>query len=352
MLARYAVLPSPSLASGPRVLLLSKFNAPINHAESTLLQVFFLKNLKPIGINTYEKQGEGSPLWLTNCSKQVSARKVRWNPSLPSSVHSSKLCTLQLLCLPLACPERSRRIRKHRGVRLFFPFWLALSTAEGFTQRDLCEGNSNDHSSAITNPAHSSIPQIEELPHLAELLVARLQQFPDGLIRQRHQLPVQHFIHEPRRHFKVRVRAAFRLLYDFVHNAQLFQILSRNLHSRSRRLRFRRIAPDDRSAPFGRNHGVKTVLQNVDTITDGNRQRPAGAALARHRDDHRHRQPRHPAKIARDRFALAAFLRIDPRVRPGCIDKSKNWPPKLRSELHDAQRLPVTLRLGLPEIPD
>ncbi len=111
----FAVLPSPSLASGPQVLLLSKFKAPINHAESTLLQVFFLKNLKPFGINTYEKQGEGSPLWLTNCSKKVSARNVRWNLSLPSSLHSSKPCTLQLLCLPLACPERSRRIRKHPG---------------------------------------------------------------------------------------------------------------------------------------------------------------------------------------------------------------------------------------------
>src|SRR6266849_9147762 len=141
----YAALPSLSLASEPPILLLYKLKASINHAESTLLQVFFLKNLKPFGINTFEKQGEGSPLWLTNCSKQVSVRKVRWNPSLPSSVHSSKLCRLQLLCLPLAGPERSRRIRKHRGVGLSFPFWLALSTAEGFTQRDSCEGSSNDN---------------------------------------------------------------------------------------------------------------------------------------------------------------------------------------------------------------
>src|SRR5260370_24142627 len=122
MFARYAVLPSLSLASGPQVLLLSKFKAPRNHAESTLLQVFFLKNLKPFGINTCEKQREGSPLWLTNYYKKVSARKVRWNPSLPSSVHSSKLCRLQLLCLPLAGPERSRRIRKHPGCGAILPF--------------------------------------------------------------------------------------------------------------------------------------------------------------------------------------------------------------------------------------
>ena len=34
------------------------------------------------------------------------------------------------------------------------------------------------------NRAHSSIAQIEKLSHLAELLVARVQQFPDGLIRE------------------------------------------------------------------------------------------------------------------------------------------------------------------------
>src|SRR6266852_9302898 len=103
----YAVLPSPSLASGPQVLPLSKLKAPINHAESTLLQVFFLKNLKPFRRNTCEKQGEGFPLWLTSCYKKVSARKVRWNPSLPFSVHTSKFRIPQLLCLPL--------LRKHRG---------------------------------------------------------------------------------------------------------------------------------------------------------------------------------------------------------------------------------------------
>src|SRR5258708_36184069 len=103
----YAVLPSSSLASGPQVLLLSNLKAPINHADSTLLQVFFLKNLKPFGINTYEKQGEGSPLWLTSCSKKVHVGNVPWNPSLPSSVRSSKFRTLQVFRLPL--------LRKHRG---------------------------------------------------------------------------------------------------------------------------------------------------------------------------------------------------------------------------------------------
>jgi hypothetical protein len=51
--------PVPSLASDPQELLLYKFASPITHLEATLLQVLLLKNLKPFGINTYEKHGEG-----------------------------------------------------------------------------------------------------------------------------------------------------------------------------------------------------------------------------------------------------------------------------------------------------
>src|SRR5258706_751586 len=336
----HAVLPSPSLASGPQVLLLSKHKAPINHAESTLLQVFFLKNLKPFGINTYEKQGEGSPSCSTSCYKKVSARKLRWNPILPSSgVTAVALLRANYVGISLEIDNLPRqRSPEHYG--------------RGYgTRGTKHRSRGTSHQSLFTNHRFSSISQIEELPHLAELLVPRIQQFTRRLIRQRHQLPVQHFIQEPGRPFKVCVRAAFRLLHDFVHNAQLFQILRRDLHGRGRRFRLRRIAPDDRSAPFRRNHRVKTVLQNVDAIADGNRQRPARAALPRHRDDHRHRQPRHLAKISRDRFALSALLRIDPRVCPGRIDKRKNGPPKFRRQLHDAQRFPITLRLGLPEVP-
>ena len=55
-----AVLPSPSLASGPQLLLLTKLRAPLNHAESTLLQVLILKQLKvPLESITFEKQGRG-----------------------------------------------------------------------------------------------------------------------------------------------------------------------------------------------------------------------------------------------------------------------------------------------------
>ena len=54
--------------SGPQRLLLSKLQAPINHAESTLPKVSILRQLKvPLESIPFEKQGEGSPLWLTKC---------------------------------------------------------------------------------------------------------------------------------------------------------------------------------------------------------------------------------------------------------------------------------------------
>jgi hypothetical protein len=77
-----ADLPPPSLASGSQRLLLCKLKRPINHAESTLLQVLILKQLKvPLESITFEKPGEGSPLWLTNCSKQVSTQSF---PGIPT----------------------------------------------------------------------------------------------------------------------------------------------------------------------------------------------------------------------------------------------------------------------------
>src|SRR5437867_9073008 len=55
----------------------------------------------------------------------------------------------------------------------------------------------------IRKGAQPSIPKVEELPYFAELLVTSINQIPDRLIRQRHQLPVQHFFQEPRRRFVV-----------------------------------------------------------------------------------------------------------------------------------------------------
>src|SRR6266403_2444671 len=222
-LARHAVLPSPPPASSPQLLLLSKLKAQLNHAESTLLQVLILKQLKvPLESITFEKPGEGSPLWLTNCCKTVSARKLRWNPILPSSgVTAVALLRANYVGISLAIDNLPRQRSPELYGRGYYGTRVTKHRSRG-----------TSHQSLFTNHRFSSISQIEELPHLPELLVPRIQQFLDRLIRQRHQLPVQHFIQEPRRRFKVRVRPAFRLFHNFVYNPQFLQILGRNLHRR------------------------------------------------------------------------------------------------------------------------
>src|SRR5258705_13692070 len=97
--------PTPSLSSGPRQLLLCKLASPITHLESTLLQVFILRSLKPCGINTYEKQGGGVVTMvnhLLETSHPLSSSALRLCLSvaghLPFSVHTSKFRIPQALC--------------------------------------------------------------------------------------------------------------------------------------------------------------------------------------------------------------------------------------------------------------
>src|SRR6266850_5873017 len=204
----------------------------------------------------------------------------------------------------------------------------------------------------IRKGARPSIPKIEELPHFAKLLVTSVNQIPDRLIRQRNQLSVQHFLQKPRRRFVVHMRSAFRLANDLIDDAQLFQILRRNFHGCRCGLCFRRVAPDDRSAPFRRNHRIETIFQNVDAISHRNRQRSSRSAFPGHRHDHRNRQPRHLPQVPRDRFALPAFFRVNSRICAWRINKRENRPAELRRELHHAQRFPVTLWFWLAKIPD
>src|SRR5258708_40233968 len=73
----------PTIALRPRQLLFYDPRPPGTHLKSTLLQVFILGNLKPFGINTYEKQGRGYRLWLAKCSKVVSSSILRTHFQVP-----------------------------------------------------------------------------------------------------------------------------------------------------------------------------------------------------------------------------------------------------------------------------
>ena len=73
----------PTIALYSKQLLLYDSRPLGTHLKSTLLQVFILRNLKPFGINTYEKQGRGYRLWLTKCSKVVSSSILRTHFQVP-----------------------------------------------------------------------------------------------------------------------------------------------------------------------------------------------------------------------------------------------------------------------------
>src|SRR5882762_3717585 len=123
MLARCAVLPCPSPASGPQVLLLSKLKGRLNHAESTLLQVFFLKNLKPFGITTFRKTGEGvvvmvNHLLETRHPLSSSAGRLRVSVCDPSSI----LRTHFQVPYPVS-PLSATLTKIPGGMGAFFPFW-------------------------------------------------------------------------------------------------------------------------------------------------------------------------------------------------------------------------------------
>ncbi len=73
----------PTIALYSKQLLLYNSRPLGTHLKSTLLQVFILRNLKPFGINTYEKLGRGYRLWLTKCSKVVSSSILRTHFQVP-----------------------------------------------------------------------------------------------------------------------------------------------------------------------------------------------------------------------------------------------------------------------------
>src|SRR5712691_10462354 len=144
--------------------------------------------------------------------------------------------------------------------------------------------------------------------------------------------------------------ATFRFPHNFVNDAQLFQVFGRDLHGGGSGFRLCRIAPDDGSAPLRRNDGIQAVLHNIDAVTDRNRQGSSGAAFPRYRDDDRYRYSRHFSQVPRNRFTLAAFLRINPRIRARSINQREDRAAELRREMHHAQGFAITFGFRLAKI--
>src|SRR5215813_11675002 len=110
------------------------------------------------------------------------------------------------------------------------------------------------------------------------------------------------------------------------------------------------IAPQNRGATFGSNHGVDGILQHVNAIADTDRECSSRSAFPGDRHDNRDPNPRHFAQVVCNRLCLPAFLRIDARIRSWGVDEGQHRTVKLLCQFHDAQRLPVSLGLRHTEI--
>jgi len=72
--------------------------------------------------------------------------------------------------------------------------------------------------------------------------------------------------------------------------------------------------------------------------------RAAGAAFADDRHDDRYAQAGHLVQVAPDGLGLAAFLGADAGIRTRRIDEREQGQAEFLGELHEPQRLAVTLR--------
>src|SRR5882762_4701759 len=210
----------------------------------------------------------------------------------------------------------------------------------------MCYGVS--YREVCTNGLRSA--EIEILTHVAELLVAGLEQILRRLIGEHHQLPVEHDVEKPSGLLVIGMGASFRFGDNLIDDAQFLQVGGRNFQRDSRRFRLGRVAPHNGRAAFRRNHGIETVLENIHAVADGYGQRAARSAFAGHGHNNRHRQAGHLAQVQRDRLRLAALLGVEAGVRALRIDKRKNRPAVFCGQLHYAQGFAIAFRLGLTEI--
>ena len=84
-----------------------------------------------------------------------------------------------------------------------------------------------------------------------------------------------------------------------------------------------RVAPEDRGAPFRRNHAVDRELVHQDAIANRQAQRPAAATLAVDGDDDRRVERRHLAQVVGNRFRDAPLFRFHARVRRRRVDERR-----------------------------
>src|SRR5262245_16877396 len=103
------------------------------------------------------------------------------------------------------------------------------------------------------------------------------------------------------------MRSSCRLVDDAIDDLEVEELWRRDAETRGCLLRLRSVLPEDRCAAFRRDDGVRPVLEDVHTVRDAERERPAAPSLTEDCRDDRHGSARHRRETRTDRLALTAL---------------------------------------------
>ena len=161
------------------------------------------------------------------------------------------------------------------------------------------------------------------LAHAQELVAAAALELGRREAQERTQLALDRVAHCGDGRRPAAMCAAQRLLDHHVDQAVAEQVLGGQPQRLGGDRRLVGAAPQDGGTALGRDHRIDRVLEHQDAVGGGQRDGPAGAALADDGGDERHLEREADLDRARDRLGLAALLGIDARDgRPACRRRS------------------------------
>src|SRR5690606_3420445 len=186
--------------------------------------------------------------------------------------------------------------------------------------------------------------------HATVFLEAPLDQHVRRCAGQLRQVAAERLRERGGRGIPVGVGAAHGLGDHVVDDAQRLKVRGGQLQ-RGRRLVLGLVRlPEDRGAPLRRDHAVDRILEHEDAVGHAQGEGAAATTLPDHDGDGRDPQASHLPQTARDRLGLTALLGADPGVGARRVDQRNDRVAELLGELHQAERLPVPLRVRHPEV--
>src|SRR6185437_13207822 len=146
--------------------------------------------------------------------------------------------------------------------------------------------------------------------------------------------------------FAVAMRAACRFLDNRINDAELVEVLGRDLHVGRGFFLFVAVAPDNRGRAFGRDHRVDGVFEHKDAVCRRDRDRAARAALTDDDGNHWNAELQAAFGRTRDRFGLPTLFRPDARIGARRIDESDDRQIESVSKLHQPHGFAIAFGAG------